>query len=32
MDFISVQELQAKARSKNEVYRLLATDCKLSPS
>ena len=28
MEYISVQELKAKARSKNEIYRLLATDGK----
>ena len=30
MERISVQELALKARSKNEVYRLLSSDCKLS--
>ena len=28
MESISVQELPQKAHSKNEVFRMLATDCK----
>ncbi len=28
MEQVSVQELALKARSKNEVYRLLSTECK----